>query len=157
MGQSQIEAKLAEELKRDIANEMQVVYILSRVRKLLEISKSESQYPILNFYCNWALHSGMTRTDGKEINAMLRKFIEEPQGKIELGFHTQFVDQLKKFLNNENLPVPTVENLRQFRFQLQKIIADTPIEVRAGIKYKIEFKEPLNADESGLHVTTVVE
>jgi len=155
--QSQIFDKLKVELMKDIINELQIVYILSRIRKLLEINKLKSKYPILNFYCNWSLHSEITETDGKTINAMFKEFIEKPEEKYKLIFHLQFLKQLNAFLKYSHLPTLSSEKLNNFRFQLQKVISDTPIEVKTGTKYKIIFKEPMNKNESGLHITTIID
>ncbi|AHB40251.1 TPA: hypothetical protein DHW62_04085 [candidate division WWE3 bacterium] len=155
--QSQILEKLKKELGKDIENESQVVYILSLIRKLLEIEKLKSRYPILNFYCNWTLHSEMTDTEGKFVNNMLRKFIEKPEEKYKLSFHLQFLEQFKTFLTKKNITIPTKDNLEKFRYQLQKIISNTPIFVKTGTKYKVEFNEPQNKGESGLYITTIID
>ena len=156
MGKTQIESKLEVELKKRIKSELQVVYILSRIRKLLEIENLKGKYPVLNFYCNWSLHSEMTRTDSNAINTIFREFIEKPDEKHKLSFHLQFLEQFKKFLKENKLPTMSDKNFNSFRFQLQKIISDTPIEVKIGTKYKIVFKEPKSKNESGLHITTIV-
>ncbi len=154
---SQILDKLKVELQKDVENELQVVYILSRIRKLLEIEKLKSKYPILNFYCNWTLHSEITDTEGKTINSMLREFIEKPQDKHKLVFHVQFLEQFKEFLKEHGLLLPSDQGLKKLRYQLQKTISDTPIFVKTGTKYRVEFNEPTNPDESGLHITTILD
>lgn len=53
-----IKDKLSIELKKPINGEPQVIYILSRIRKLLDLNhKKDGAYRILRFYCNWALHT----------------------------------------------------------------------------------------------------
>lgn len=155
--QTQLLDKLRGELQKDIESEAQIVYILSRIRKLLEIEKLKSKYPILNFYCNWVLHSEINDTEGKTVNSMLREFIEEPEEKYKMSFHLQFLKQLRNFIQDKGLPVPTKEYLVQFRYLLQHVISDTPIFVKTGTKYRIEFREPTNKEESGLHITTIVD
>lgn len=54
MGREAIIEKLNNELRREIKNECQVVYILSRVRKILDHERAVNK--ILRFYCNWVLH-----------------------------------------------------------------------------------------------------
>ena len=54
MAREEILEKLQKELNREIRDECQVIYILSRIRKILEISDERSKYKMLNFYCNWA-------------------------------------------------------------------------------------------------------
>ncbi|MFZ3020173.1 MAG: hypothetical protein WA051_01480 [Minisyncoccia bacterium] len=52
-------SKLRVALTEPIEKESQVVYILTEVRKLLDRTLGEKKlekYPVLNFYCNWALH-----------------------------------------------------------------------------------------------------
>lgn len=156
MGRSEIEEKLTIELQKEITNEMQVVYILSRIRKILEIKKLKSKYPILNFYCNWVLHSEITKTDGKEVNKILKEFIEKPDEKYKLSFHSQFVGQLVSFLLKNGLPTLSGIQLDAFVYQLGKVISDTPIEVIVGTRYKITFKEPPGPQQSGLHITELV-
>src|SRR5260370_38281246 len=62
MSQHAIEKKLNRECKEPIATERQVVYILAEIRKLLELENAKDRYPALNFYCNWALHSRISKS-----------------------------------------------------------------------------------------------
>ncbi len=61
MAKEQILEKLAEKLKIVPTSESDVVYILSRIRKVLEINNYPETYSTLNFYCNLALHSKIDR------------------------------------------------------------------------------------------------
>src|SRR5260221_14404807 len=63
--------KLTRELDQGITSEVQVVYLLVGVRKLMERDGLKKQYPDLNFHCDWALHSKLEGTTAK---AVLRKF-----------------------------------------------------------------------------------
>ncbi|MFA5870908.1 MAG: hypothetical protein WC842_03420 [Candidatus Paceibacterota bacterium] len=73
MGHIEILEKLNTELQKDIQDECQVIYILSRIRKYLEDKNEKKQYIYLNFYCNWALHSRIN--DTKAVNVILNDFI----------------------------------------------------------------------------------
>lgn len=132
---SEIVDKLRIELNREINTEPQVVYVLSRIRKILEITREKSKYPILNLYCNWVLHSEITETEGKKVNLMLREFIEVPENKYKLSFHLDFLRELNDFLNKNALPTFNNGKWIKFRFLLTNIISETPIEVKTGIKY----------------------
>ena len=56
--------KLKVELEKSIENEPQVIYILSRIRKILDLDhKRDSEYMVLRFYCNWALHTEIENID----------------------------------------------------------------------------------------------
>ena len=62
--QTHILEKLQSHLLKDSFEESDVVYILSRIRKLIEINKMETgseEYGELNFFCNWALHVQVDR------------------------------------------------------------------------------------------------
>ncbi len=134
-----IQEKLHAELLKQIKNEMQVVYILSKIRKILEIDKAKNKYPVLNFYCNWTLHSEMNKTDGQEINNIFKQFIQEPGNQYKLAFHQQFFEQLKKFLLDYKFPLLTKLGLKQFGFFLRQVISEAPIGVVIGTKYQISF------------------
>ena len=72
MGEKDLRVKLGEELDKEIHEEIQVIYILSRIRKLLETKNFPSKYKHLNFYCNWALHTKIDRAE--PISEVLREF-----------------------------------------------------------------------------------
>ena len=52
--------KLHPELQRPIETEMQVVYILVELRKLLEHDGKKYAYPVVNFYGNWVVHTKLS-------------------------------------------------------------------------------------------------
>ena len=54
--------KLDVELRRPIENELQVVYIFVALRKLLEHDGKKDAYPVLNFYCNWVVHTRLSKS-----------------------------------------------------------------------------------------------
>src|SRR6185295_19993531 len=57
MARPSIVEKLQPELRRPVKTEMQVVYILVAIRKLLEHGAQKDAYPVLNFYGNWVVHT----------------------------------------------------------------------------------------------------
>ena len=63
--------KLTTELEAGITSEVQVVYLLAGIRKLMERDEVREQYPDLNFHCDWALHS---KLEGRAAKDVLRKF-----------------------------------------------------------------------------------
>ena len=48
--------KLKEQIEAGITTEVQVVYLLTGVRKLIERDEVEDEYPKLKFHCDWVLH-----------------------------------------------------------------------------------------------------
>jgi hypothetical protein len=66
-----IVSKLTNELDGGIETEVQAVYLLAGIRKIIERDKVGGQYPNLKFHCNWVLHS---RLDQAPAQAILAKF-----------------------------------------------------------------------------------
>src|SRR5437867_1739661 len=74
MGRAAIEEKLNRQLSSKApVTEARVVYILVLTRKLLERQGELNKYPMLRFYCDWALHTNMDRAGAQRI---LRLFDE---------------------------------------------------------------------------------
>ena len=59
--------KLTAELDSGITTEVQVVYVLAGIRKIIERDDLRGQYPSLNFHCDWALHAHLDRAGAKAI------------------------------------------------------------------------------------------
>jgi len=145
--------KLENELSLDINSERQVVYILSRIRKLIEFEKSENKYPYLSFYTDLSLHSLIDRTGREPRHSILEEFIKIPTSTHRFGFHTDFSNDLNNFFSDHNLNQLSEDNLESFIFELGKVISDTPIKVVLdSIEYTILLKPPKNKDESGLRI-----
>lgn len=140
MGQIEILEKLNRELGKDIHEECQVIYILSRIRKYLEIKNQKSQYKHLNFYCNWALHSKIDRTE--PVADVLREFIEGRDDEKFLQFD-HLVDDLRKFLKDNKLSEKLfeTENFLRFVNLLVDIYSDTPVKVYSKGKKVIKIKK----------------
>ncbi|MGD0887249.1 MAG: hypothetical protein ABSA46_20590 [Thermodesulfovibrionales bacterium] len=138
--------KLAVELNTGITTEVQVVYLLAGIRKLIERDKTEDQYPRLKFHCDWALHSSMDRAAAK---AILRQFdAAHPLllGNVELHnlpaplkseidristMHS-FEEELSKFLAAYGLPLLTqhrYDGWVHFLHLYTKVIEDIPLVV----------------------------
>jgi hypothetical protein len=72
MGSHQIVDKLRLEFKQPIVAESQVVYILVEIGKLLEHGNKKKDFPTINFYRNWAVHTRLDRSDFAD--ALVRNF-----------------------------------------------------------------------------------
>lgn len=69
--------KLQAELNAGVTNEVQVVYVLAGIRKLIELERSADQYQDLVFHIDWALHPKMDRLQPEKSssNSTPRMFI----------------------------------------------------------------------------------
>jgi len=139
--------KLAGEFDKGITTEVQTVYVLAGIRKLIERDEAEEEYAGLRFHCDWALHSRMDRAAAKTI---LRKFDAAHmlllQGNIELhnlpselrieidriSRMKAFAEELSRFLAAYGLPPLTKhrsDGWSHFLHLYTKVIEDIPLMV----------------------------
>lgn len=127
-----IREKLQSELNKPIEGEPQVVYILSRARKILEIDgkEKEKEYSKLKFYCDWALHASINNIGAvREILEGIMSRDGNAGLKLTMQF-TAFHEDFRKFLQEHGLTT-TIYDSDANRFPLEKymsqIYADTPL------------------------------
>lgn len=141
MGLDQILEKINKEIQKNINNECQVVYILSRIRKFLEFKKIQNKYKHLNLYCNWVLHPKIDKTG--HLKETLQNFIEHKDDDKFLFFE-YLTDELKTFLKENDLSYKKLfetENYINFLNLLVDILSDTPLEVLLEEKKTITIKK----------------
>ncbi|MEW6616845.1 MAG: hypothetical protein AB1333_00225 [Patescibacteria group bacterium] len=140
-----IKEKLRFELMVPITGEPQVVYILSRVRKILDIDhKGDGKYGILRFYCNWALHTEIE--DTKAIKDLLQKIKLPPKSKEHLealydfGLFRSFDREFRLFLKEYGF-ITTIYKKKEetilFKKILRQIYSDTALIIKTIKKTKI--------------------
>lgn len=136
-----IKEKLQSVLQKEDFEETDVIYILSRIRKLLEIDGNKKDFKVLNFYCNWALHAQIDDV------GPISKQLEKPNVVISLMHAYPDLDaDLKRFLISHNLNGGLFENdkkLIKFHHLLSDIYSDTPLILKSKTitKEKITFKK----------------
>lgn len=138
--QNDIVSKLATHLQKTSFEEADVVYILSRVRKLLETNGNHNKYRKLKFYCDWALHAEIEKGT-KVFQEELEAFIagdKEAGGAIltHQYFETEFREFLKEYGISEGSYMNMPTRMR-FRELLAGIYSDTPLIVTLSKKVKI--------------------
>ena len=140
--------KLTAQLNEGITTEVQVVYLLVGIRKLIERADhgadQGTQYPTLNFYCDWVLHSELDRSGAK---AILLEFDKaQPLWKSEEKLPREledkinhicgmkfFTEELTRFLKNYGLPpiAQNVDGWSRFFHLYAQVIQDIPLRVKA--------------------------
>lgn len=140
MGKIQILEKLSNKLKSAPTSEEDIVYILSRIRKIIEINDYPKRYRILNFYCNLAFHSRIDRCP-KKVADMLKRILKGTTSSKRvfksstysnsIVNFTDFHAQLQKFLKEYKL-LDFYQNYKisDFNKILNEIYSDTPITLR---------------------------
>jgi hypothetical protein len=139
-------SKLTAELDRGVASEVQVVYLLAGIRKIIERDKIRDQYPDLNFQCDWALHSSLDRAAAKAIlrefdaahallrgNIKLRNLPPALRSEIErISEMRSFEQELSQFLATYGLPPLTnnrPDGWAHFLHLYAKVVEDIPLVV----------------------------
>jgi hypothetical protein len=136
----QILSKLEDELKKEIKSESQVVYILSKIRKILEWENAKGKYKTLNFYCNWVLHNKIDRTE--PVGKILKDFIINKEERYKFIFHQEFEKEFGRFLEDYGLPVLNSNQFKKFKNELNKAVSETPVEIIIGTRYRIKLGDP---------------
>lgn len=153
----EIISKLKEVIKRSINNELQVIYILTRIGKVLELENKKDSFPVLKFYRDWSVHTVLDRKKHHKVIGILKEFIEKKKNRHVFSLHAQFCSELNTFLKKHDLPQLNKNRLGNFIFYLGKVISDTPIEVAVdGQQYSISISEPVKKDWSGLYTISPV-
>lgn len=144
--------KLRAELGKPIVEESQVVYILSRIRKMLEIDRHEhnGKYRKLKFYCDWALHAEIdkgAKVFQKELEAVVGGDLDAIQGIFTHEiFETEFFD----FLSHYGISVSNYmeyDNRKAFRKLLAEVYSDTPVMVTLEKRARITTNEGILIDK----------
>ncbi|TAH32277.1 MAG: hypothetical protein EYC62_09650 [Alphaproteobacteria bacterium] len=139
--------KLDVEIKKGIISEIQVVYLMAQVRKILEIDDSD-KYKHLKFYCDWALHSRLTNSIAQKIlkqfdeaNVILKNHIEigslptDLRNQIEkISSMNLLKEELSSFLEQNGLPGinESLDDWTRFLKLYAHIIEDCPLEMQAS-------------------------
>jgi hypothetical protein len=144
MGAPEIFEKLAKTLENPSLSESEVIYILSRVRKLLEIDylkspkENREKSPILWFYCSFALHVIM---DHELPDPIYKNLIAIKDGAdySSVGF-SNFHEEFRNFLKRKGLPesIYTLNRISEFNARLLSIFSNTPILLKRD-KYEVKF------------------
>lgn len=139
--------KLTAELEKGITTEVQVVYLLAGIRKLIERDERDEEYAALNFHCDWVLHARLDRAGAKAIlkqfdaaHALLRGHVAlhdlPPDLRREIdriSKMTSFRELLPKFLDEYGLPPLTLQRpdgWAHFLHLYTKVIEDIPLVVK---------------------------
>lgn len=115
-------------------------YLITEVRKILEMTAGQADFPYLNFFCNWALHTSIDRSDiPVEILRRLsnliiygRQNVQEWIRPLERATFGEFRKELTSFLRKHALPHGLVRGNREWKQFLEAfipLIVDSPIEL----------------------------
>lgn len=171
-------SKLAAELGKGIVTEVQVVYLLAGIRKIIERDNLREQYPDLKFRCDWALHSKLEGTAAKDVlrkfdaahavlrggTVALRDLPAELRSEIDrISKMRSFEEELSRFLKTYHLP-PLTKNRpddgwAHFLHLYAQVIEDIPLVVTDAtavhISHVVVHFSPTREDVGGEALFTV--
>jgi len=134
MAKDELIEKLRKEISRDTFDESNVVFILTRIRKYLELTEQRDTYPYLWFYCNWALHPKIDRKLPLAVETMFGDYFSKKDGKQFWDFD-HLKDDLIELLKFVELPldiVQTPQRFNSFKSKLFEIYSNTPVHFMFG-------------------------
>ena len=154
--------KVQDALARPISSEMQVVYVLTEVRKLLELEQiprkevrevPDDRYAALKFYCDWAVHARMTHEGARRIVQRFDQYQglmeeldskHEDKGTTNLAFLgeldadlqlSKFRSQLGDYLSSRDLDHAISTDGRrwvEFLTYYSEVVQDAPLVYETG-------------------------
>jgi hypothetical protein len=175
MSSRDIKAKLTQELRSGITTEVQVVYLLAGIRKLMERDKIKETFATLTFHCDWVLHSDLK---GPMAQSILASFdtanLSLKDGNLpDLPFELRkdidniskmkaFEDELAAVLEHYGLPqlneTRPVDGWTHFLSLYCKVIEDIPLVVtdwnataKSISKVAVNFEEAREEADLGNH------
>jgi len=136
--------KLRAELEAGITTEVQAVYLLAGIRKIIERDGLRDEYPMLKFHCDWALHPRMDQRPAREMLKLfddahvdLRNGIElhdlpaeAKRGVYRITKMEDFEGDLERFLAWKELPglrALRADGWVHFLRLYSKVVEDIPL------------------------------
>jgi len=154
--------KLRAELERGISSESQVVYVLVKIRRLLDLDKDQgatATYSTLRLYCNWALHIKLSYSQARKIVTMADSFYpklergeltEQEKNEFRSVFSlTAFRGELNRFLTDKHLPAFCDAEWNSFLACFLNTIEDCPLVCKAKGVNTSEVDEVVLTKEVG--------
>jgi hypothetical protein len=141
MGKLDILTKLRSKFTSVPEDEEDVIFILTRVRKVLDQDNHgiNSKYGILRFYCNLALHFHIENVPN-ELGEELRNVHDNQSPWHPFYGYNDLHTQLQGFIQEHNLPnfyENSSFNGQRFVELLNSIYSDVPVTVGVVKKYQV--------------------
>lgn len=175
----EITRKLQELIADGITTEVQAVYLMVQIRKLLEGTGAD-QYEYLKFHCDWALHTKLSGTTAQKIlshfdaaNVSLRDGIETNNLPRSLQLEIDQISKMDLFhrelgniLQEHSLPAIDVGPNAWAKFLLlyARVVEDCPLEIRFNndassiqkVTVKVELANKMVGDQMFYKISWIV-
>lgn len=153
MSHPEIIERLSKKLESVPKSEEDIIFILSKVRKILELNHHPDKYSVLNFYCNLALHSKIDKPIPKILSDELIRVHENLEAYHPFIGYSDLHNQLIEFISEYNLP--NFYNLPDYNRSnltnlLNAIYHNTPVIVKVIKEYEVRVDK--NGTVSGKYI-----
>lgn len=137
----QIVEKLKVEIQVGLFSEPQIVYFLAGLRKIIEQNNLSNEFPYLEFYCNWILHSVLK---GSFVQKILQAFDEihaqllaggkrsRESEASRISSMTFLREDIERLLNRYGINgiFQDPDDWTRFLFLYTSVIEDVPLKIR---------------------------
>lgn len=141
MGRSEIIEKIMIKSINFPKTEEDVIFLLSKIRKVLEDDSHPEKYTYLNFYCNLSLHSKINHPPKKYVDNIKKLILGKDFDDSIINF-ADFHDQLNEFFNDYNINNFYMNQSPGDRKKFEKLLietwSDTPITIGSIDEYNIK-------------------
>ncbi len=138
--QLNIAKKLRAEVESGVIRETQVVYLMASIRKILEQLDETAQFGRLRFFCDWVLHSRLSRPPAQEVVGILQTIYDSMVAGTRLPQFSEAMllvrfellkDNLSTFLRQFDIKDFTQDTNAWVAFICiySKVVADCPLEM----------------------------
>lgn len=144
MGEREVKDKLIRKLASVPSTEEDVVYVLSRIRKVIEMDGKKKEDAVLNFYCNLTLHCRIDCVPAAVRQKLVGMIAGESYRGSVIGFE-EFHSALRGFLDRHGLPnfyfKATSVEIRGFNSALLDVWSHTPVWVKGIDNYEMVLRK----------------
>ncbi len=145
--ENELVAKIERRLGAGILAEEDVVYLMVKIRKLLERKNLKAEYPVLLFYCDWSLHASMDRRGARDmlstIDALVDSYrtrgdqraVDEVANLLSLRMLREEICRLLAGCHVPDDAIRDEEAWARFRAQFVANIADCSLVAPEGMRH----------------------
>ena len=148
-----------------ITSEVQLVYLLAGIRKILERDDKSDDFKVLKFHCDWALHAKLSGPMAQQIlgkfdqaNIFLREGVELADSSADLDREIErlskmslFQEEFTDFLKIYDIPISYGrKGWAGFVLHYARIIEDVPLVMWSATNATIN-KVTVNVEEAVTH------